>query len=105
MIEVLKIICGTIVLCYLIRYICIWNCQSAEYKLYSAKSGKDSPLVIRPHYHRTPATGPAYWGYIVYDSKKNEPFTGEGANTYYAIFRELKEAEDRLRELNKLYGY
>lgn len=105
-IPVLKIICTTIIICYLIRYICIWNCQSIEYKLYQSKNSTNSPLSVRPFYNKNPTSGgEAYWGYVIYNTEKDEPFTGEGANTFFTVYRELPQAEARLGELNKLYGY
>ena len=106
MIMVLKIICATIIICYLIRYVCIWNCHQLDYKLQVRKNGEQSPFAIRPYYHSNPSSiRDPYWGYIVMNTKNNEPYTGVGDTTNFTVYVLKKDAEERLKELNEIYGY
>lgn len=107
MMSVMYLICATIVVCTLIRYICIWKCQSIEYKLYKNKNIEDSPYCIRPRYYvpKGKAETEGFMGYVVYDLTQDEPFTGTGKSQVFTVFKDRKEAEALLDEVNEMYGY
>lgn len=106
MIIFISIICFTIFVCYLIRYICIWNCQKIEYKLYKEKNNLNSPYIIRPYFYENKENSrKSTWGYVIYDTTTELPWLGAGGSKNFTIFYDKESATARLYELNELYGY
>ncbi|AZU98402.1 hypothetical protein SEPL_498 [Salmonella phage SE_PL] len=106
MISVMCVICATIVICTFIKYRCIWKCQQQEYRLYREKN-KKSPFVIRPHLYKHPHDASKhYWGYVVFNTDTDHPYTGiDKNNTSFTVYREKADADKRRKELDELYEY
>jgi|AGFS01.1.fsa_nt_gi hypothetical protein len=102
MISALYIICTTIVICMAIRYWCILRCQSCEYKLYREKNGSNERFNLRPWYSERGD----YWGFVVYDTKKNLPYAntlGDGEGVF-TIFRQKREAQELLTNVKQSFS-
>lgn len=105
MISVLYIICTTIVICMAIRYACIWNCQRIEYKLYNIKNPPvKTRFNVRPYFFDGKNKGKeSYWGYTVYDSETNLPYTGRNKNnTQFTVYKVREDAEVWCMEVQEL---
>lgn len=105
MILVLSIICVTIVICSIIRYSCIWACQMNEYKIYKELHATDiKPYTVRPYLYQSDKEN--FWGYIVYDTIKDEIYKGSGkANEHFIIYRLETKAAEFCKKVNELHGY
>lgn len=107
MIIALSIICGTIITCMLIRYICIWNCQQTEYKIYKDLHKQEfvEQFVVRPYLYNGKNGSNSFWGYIVYDVINDCIYKGsDKTNENFIIYRKEESAEDFCKTVRKMHG-